>query len=271
VDLGIAGRSAFIAGGSKGIGRSAAGLLAAEGCRVAVVAREQKSIDRAVEEISDLGGMAIGITADLATRDGVHVAVAAATEAFGPPEIVVGLVNDQTVARALDAVDEDFERVFGALTMSQVYLARATVPAMQANEWGRYIHVGSLVSKEPQFLHPHVYHNTVRPSTVAYLRTLAQEVAPDQVTVNVVAPAWTITPQLEDSFARMGLTPEQGREWLGGKMFDEVWLGPANIPMKRGAEPDEVGGVVAFLASQYAGYLTGELIAITGAKHFFAF
>jgi NAD(P)-dependent dehydrogenase (short-subunit alcohol dehydrogenase family) len=155
--------------------------------------------------------------------------------------------------------------------MSQVYLAMATIPAMRAKKWGRYIHIGSLVGKEPQFRHPHIFHNTVRPSTVAYLRTVAQEVAPDQVTVNVVGPGWTMTPTLVNSFADMGLTEQDARDWLRGKAHPENWLGDAGVPMLRAAEPDEVGGLIAFLASQYAGYITGEWIAVSGGKHAFTF
>jgi NAD(P)-dependent dehydrogenase (short-subunit alcohol dehydrogenase family) len=270
MDLGIAGKTAFVAGGSKGMGRSAAKLLAADGCRVAVVAREQAGIDKAVGEIVDAGGVAVGISADLSTREGVTGAVAATTEAFGPPEIVVGQTSDQTVGRYRDAADEDFEYVFRVLTMSQIYLAKATVPFMQSNQWGRFIHINSLVGKEPLFAMPHIFHNTVRPATVAYLRTLAQEVAPDQVTVNVVGPGWTMTSAVEGMFRQMGVSDDEAREWFTGAT-SLPGLGTVNIPMGRAAEPDEIGGLVAFLASQYAGYLTGEWIAVSGANHYFTF
>jgi NAD(P)-dependent dehydrogenase (short-subunit alcohol dehydrogenase family) len=271
MDLGIAGKSAFVAGGSKGMGRSAAGFLAAEGCNVALVARGKEALDQAVAEVSAAGGTALAISADLCTRDGVESAVRQATEAFGSPDIVIGQSSDKTVGRFLDAADEDFAKVFHILTVSQIYLVRATVPAMQEKKWGRFIHIGSLVGKEPQFLHPHIFHNTVRPSTVAYLRTVAQEVAADQVTVNVVGPGWTITPTLVDSFADMGLDESQLRAWLGGEVVSGNWLGPANAPMMRGAEPDEIGALIAFLASKHAGYLTGEWIAVSGGKHYFSF
>src|SRR3546814_3604431 len=89
MDLGINGKIAFVAGGSQGMGAAAASILAAEGCRVAVVARNQERIDHAVEAIRSDGGMASGISADLATTAGINAAVEGVRSAFGPTEIVV--------------------------------------------------------------------------------------------------------------------------------------------------------------------------------------
>src|SRR3546814_8981365 len=86
MDLGINGKIAFVAGGSQGMGAAAASILAAEGCRVAVVARNQERIDHAVERIRSAGGMAIGISADLSTTVGITAAVEGVRSAFGPPE-----------------------------------------------------------------------------------------------------------------------------------------------------------------------------------------
>lgn len=274
MDLGISGKIAFVSGASKGMGRASAELLAAEGCQVAVVARGQADIDETVAAIEAKGGTAMGISADLGTRDGVNDAVAAITAEFGAPDIVVGQTNDATLGNFNDTTDEDYERVFRIFTMSQVYLARATVPSMQKKKWGRYIHIGSMNGKEPQLSHPHIVHNSVRPSTVAFLRVLAHEVAADGVTINVVGPGLTATPSLMRYIAEeMKITPEQGLEWLSGKPVPGIQggQGPAGIPMNRAGKPEEVGGIVTFLASQFAGYITGEWIAVDGGRHHFAF
>ena len=274
MDLGIRDKVAFVSGGSKGMGRSVAGLLAAERCKVAVVAREEASIDEAVAAIRDNGGIAIGVSADLTSRDGVNRAVATVTEAFGSPDIVLGLTNDFNFAYFKDSTDEQFEEVFRSLTMSQVYLARATVPEMQRKKWGRYIHIGSIVAKEPQLMHPHIFHNTVRPSTAAFLRTLAHEVAADGVTVNVIGPGWIRTPSFEwYAQNRMGFTPDETDRWLAGELAFPGTGGKKmlDIPMKRAGRMEELGGVVAFLASEYGGYITGEWIAVDGGRHAFTF
>lgn len=274
MDLGIAGKVAFVSGASKGMGRAAAELLGQAGCRVAVVARGQADIDDVVERIGGAGGAAIGVSADLSTREGVNAAVASVVRELGDPEIVVGQTNDMTLGGFDETTDEDYERVFRIFTMSQIYLARATIPAMRRRKWGRFIHIGSMNGKEPQLSHPHIVHNTVRPSTVAFLRVLAHEVAADGITVNTVGPGLTATPTLMNYIAnQMKITPEQGLEWLSGRPVEGIQggQGAAGIPMGRAGKPEEVGGVVAFLASQYAGYITGEWIAVDGGRHNFAF
>lgn len=90
MDLGIAGKSVFFTGGSKGMGREAAAMLAAEGCNVAIVARTKNDVDEAVESIKDAGGSAVGVSADITNPDDVERAVAEVSAAFGPPLIVVG-------------------------------------------------------------------------------------------------------------------------------------------------------------------------------------
>lgn len=274
MDLGINGKVAFVGGGSKGMGRASARLLAADGCRVAIVAREQGAIDEAVAELRDAGSDAIGISADLATREGVYAAVEKATAAFGSPDIVVGLNNDVNFAYFDDADEETFEEVFRTLTVSQIHLARATIPAMRQKQWGRFIHIGSLVAKEPQLMHPHIYHNTVRPSTVAFLRSLAQEVAADNVTVNAIGPGWIRTPQFDwYTSEHMGFSEAETRDWLAGKLAFPGTDGKKflDIPAKRAGRMEELGGLVAFLASQLGGYMTGHWFAVDGGRHAFTF
>lgn len=274
MDLGITGKIAFVGGGSKGMGRASARLLAADGCKVAIVAREQSSIDEAVAELQDNGGEAIGISADLATREGVVEAVARITVKFGSPDIVVGLNNDTNFAYFDDSQEDIFEEVFRTLTVSQIHLARATIPEMRRKQWGRFIHIGSLVAKEPQLMHPHIYHNTVRPSTVAFLRSLAQEVACDNVTVNAIGPGWIRTPQFEwYTSQHMGFTEQQTQDWLAGKLAFPHTDGQQflDIPAKRAGRMEELGGVVAFLASELGGYMTGHWFAVDGGRHAFTF
>jgi 3-oxoacyl-[acyl-carrier protein] reductase len=274
MDLGISGRVALVSGGSKGMGRASARLLAADGCIVAIVAREQGSIDEAVTELRDKGGTAIGISADMATGEGIKEAVAQLTAEFGSPDIVVGLNNDVNFAYFDDSNEDVFEEVFRNLTISQIHLARATVPEMRRKKWGRFIHIGSLVAKEPQLMHPHIYHNTVRPSTVAFLRSLAHEVAGDGVTVNAIGPGWIRTPQFEwYASEHMGFSEDETKEWLAGRLAFPNTDGKKflDIPMQRAGRMEELGGVVAFLASEMGGYMTGHWFAVDGGRHAFTF
>jgi NAD(P)-dependent dehydrogenase (short-subunit alcohol dehydrogenase family) len=263
MDFGIAGKVAFVAGATRGMGRASAEILAREGARVAVVARGRDGVEETVEAIRRAGGEAIGIAADLTTRAGVQESILAVSGQLGQPEIVLGQTNDVTLGDFDDVADEDFERVFHILTMSQIYLARATVPAMRKRGWGRFIHIAAVVVKEPCFSLPHMLHNTVRPSAGAFLRSLAHEVASDGVTINIVAPGWMITPTFVNYWKNER-----------GKSLDEAcaWvLENDPIPAGRLGTSEEAAALVAFLASRQAAYITGELIAVDGGRHRYAF
>ena len=123
-------------------------------------------------------------------------------------------------------------------------------------------------------MHPHIYHNTVRPSTVAFLRSLAHEVAGDGVTVNAIGPGWIRTPQFEWYTSKhMGFTNEETREWLAGRLAFPHTDGKKflDIPMQRAGRMEELGGLVAFLASDLGGYMTGHWFAVDGGRHAFTF
>jgi NAD(P)-dependent dehydrogenase (short-subunit alcohol dehydrogenase family) len=262
MNLGIAGKVAFVSGGSKGMGHSAAVLLGKEGCKVAVVARGQAAIDRTVRQINEAGGTAIGISADLSSQDGIAAALKTVRDTFGPPEIVLSQTNDLSTGRFMDADFEEYERIFRLFTMSTIYLARATIPDMRAKQWGRFVHIGSGTAKEPEGGIAHILHNTIRPSTVGFLKTLSDEVACDGVTVNTIAPGWIETDGVKAYFAAEGMNPEQAKQWVRDNI---------PIPARRIGQPDEIGGLVAFLCSQFGGYITGEWIIVDGGRHRSAF
>ena len=137
MDLGIAGKSVFFTGGSKGMGRDAAAMLAAEGCKVAIVARTKHDIDEAVESIKDAGGTAIGVSADITNHDDVERAVAEVRAAFGPPLIAIGQTKFNIPGDFSDITDyEHYVESFRSYTMSQVYLLHQVLPGMKAARVG---------------------------------------------------------------------------------------------------------------------------------------
>lgn len=258
MDLGISGKTAFVAGGSKGIGKASALQLGAEGCKVAVVAREQGAIDEAVAQIVAAGGTAIGLSADLSTPEGVEAAVAATRDAFGPPEIVIGQTNEMKGRSFWKLKNEDFEETFRIFTMSTIYLARAVLPQMRERKWGRFVHIGSPVAKEPEMRFPHILANVARPSTSGLLKSLSDELAADGVTINTVAPGWTLTPVTREFLEKSGMTLEQGEEWLRKTI---------RVPAGRFATADEIASMVVFLCSERAAYVTGGWIQVDGGQH----
>lgn len=258
MDLGIAGKTAFVAGGSKGIGKAAALKLAAEGCNVAVVARGQEAIDEVVAEIISKGGAAIGVSADLSTQEGVEKAVQKTRDAIGAPEIVISQTNEIKGGKFWKLKNEDFEETFRIFTMGAVNLARAMLPDMQKRKWGRFVHIGSPIAKEPETRFPHILSNVARPSTAGLLKCLADEVAGDGVTINTVAPGWTLTPSVEQFFELKKMSLAEGEEWL------RTTIG---VPAGRFGKPEEIAGMIVFLCSDSAGYVTGEWIVVDGGMH----
>jgi 3-oxoacyl-[acyl-carrier protein] reductase len=259
VDLNISGKVAFVAGGSQGMGAEVASMLAAEGCRVAIVARDPTRIDRAVEAIRTSGGTAIGVSADLATEEGVARAVDFVRKALGSPEIVIAQTNDMTHGDFLDVTEEDFVRVFRVLTIAFSALARAVLPDMQKTRWGRIVHIGSLAAKEPPKDLKHIVHNTVRASTVTLIKTLSDEFARFGITINCVAPGYIMTDTMRQYFVeKYGVADGTVAEWVESTK---------GIPAERHGTAEEIASVITFLCSRQAGYITGELIVVDGGLH----
>jgi 3-oxoacyl-[acyl-carrier protein] reductase len=265
MELGIAGRVAFVTGGSRGMGRDVAQQLAAEGCPVAVVARTQADIDETVADIQERGGAAMGVRADITDPDDVRRAVAAVRETLGAPLIVIGQTRYNAPGDFADITDlTHYEASFRSYTMSQVYLLHAVLPGMQEAGWGRFVHIGSATAKEPVGNIHHAVANATRPSTTGLLKTVSDEYAQYGITVNTVAPGWIETANaaayLRD---QVGLTTEQERqEWM--RTF-------AGVPAARMGRPDEIASTIVYLCSEQAGYVTGNWIEVDGGHHRSAF
>ena len=265
MDYGIAGRVALVVGGSKGIGRDAARMLAAEGCRVAIVARTQRHIDTAVAEITDLGGTAVGISADMTTQVGIDGAVAETTAQYGAPEIVISQADFHVRGFFEEVTElEAYVESYRTYTRSQIYLLHAVLPTMMAAAWGRFVHIGSATAKEPQNNPPHTVANATRPSTVGLLKSVADEYARFGISINTVAPGWIATKTTNWYLStHEGLTTDdERRTWMIDK---------AGVPAGRLGDPAEIASTIVYLCSAQAGYLTGHYIAVDGGHHRSAF
>jgi 3-oxoacyl-[acyl-carrier protein] reductase len=261
MDLGISGKVALVVGGSRGMGRIAAGLLAAEGCNVAVVARTRTDVDEAVSELVAGGTLAFGVCADISSASDVDRAVGEVTDALGPPLIVIGQTVFQAPGDFRDITDpETYVESFRAYTMSQIYLLHAVLPGMQAAGWGRFVHVGSATAKEPTGEIHHVVANATRPSTVGLLKTVADEYARYGITVNTIAPGWIETENAQRYMREnVGATNEEERR--------RFMLDKAGVPAGRMGDPAEIASAIAYLCSEQAGYITGAWIEVDGGHH----
>jgi 3-oxoacyl-[acyl-carrier protein] reductase len=264
MDLGIAGKVAFVSGGSKGIGRATSELLAGEGVRVIVAARSKDAVDETVEVIRSKGGDATGVCADLTAQEEVARAVAEGTATFGPPDIAITNVHGPGPGDFFDLSDEQFINAFREMALSVVYLSRLVVPHMKEQGWGRLVNVGSGAAKEPPSELAHMLANTTRASVVTLQKSLANELGQFGITVNTLGTGWFGTDRMYDYIDT--LATERGAT-------REAVLTPFTnaIPARRVGRPEEMAAVVVFLCSVGAGYLTGEFINVDGGIHRSAF
>lgn len=261
MDFGIKDKVAFVSGGSKGMAREAALMLAAEGAKVAIVARTQGPIDETVELIRSRGGQAMGVSADLTSREGVRAAVAAVTAEFGAPDIAISNVVENIAGDFDDVTDEDFERFFIVYAMTVVYLAREVIPAMKQKGWGRFVAINSGTAKEPVGNIHHMLANTTRPGAVGFMKTLSDEVAKFGITCNTVAPGWIGTDNMFSYLEnKAGVPPEKVNDFVKNL-----------VPAGRVGRPEEIGSTIAYLCSHLAGYISGEWIVVDGGMHKSAF
>jgi 3-oxoacyl-[acyl-carrier protein] reductase len=255
MDLGLANRVALVAAGSKGLGRAVAIELAAEGASVVICARGSGALDATCDEIHRAGGRAHGVVADVSRPADIARVVAEARTAFGPVDILVTNSGGPRAGKfdALSPMDwDDAARV---LLTSAVSFAREVVPEMRARRWGRILNVTSIAAKQP--VDGLMLSNSLRAAVTAFARTLANEVAADGITVNNLMPGYTRTDRVVDLSAQMAKNESTTAEAVAAR-----W--EAEIPMRRLGEPREFAALAAFLASDRAGYITGQSIAVDG-------
>jgi 3-oxoacyl-[acyl-carrier protein] reductase len=255
VDLGLKGRVAVVAAGSKGLGRAVAEEIAAEGAAVCICARGQASIADTCRAIEANGGRAHGLVADVSVSGEPERVVAEATRVFGQVDIVVTNSGGPRAGRFELLKPEDWDAATRTLLTSAVEFARAALPGMRTRRWGRILNITSIAAKQP--VEGLMLSNSLRTAVIAFARTLANEVAADAITVNNLLPGYTRTDRVVDLAVQMaatgGTTPA---EFIGR------W--EAEIPMRRIGEPREFAALAAFLASDRASYITGQSIAVDG-------
>ncbi len=257
MDLGLAGKIAIVAGGSRGCGRGVAEELAREGAKVLLSGRQASKVEEAVAAIRAEGGEASGVAADMTGEAGCAAIVDAARGAYGEADILVvnspGPFPDPETNRGRgfdNCADDLFDEVHRNFVMSQVWLTRAVVPAMKAKGWGRLVNLGSIAMKVPHLEDPMPAVNT-RVAVAALMKSLAQEFGPYGITANTIATG-PFDSELSREYRASG-TGVKTAEWYR-----------AMLPVGRWGRPEEMGALVAFLCSIRAGFLTGETIRIDG-------
>jgi 3-oxoacyl-[acyl-carrier protein] reductase len=251
MELGIAGKVAMVAAGSKGIGLAVARVLAEEGCNVSICSRDRGNLGSATASVPRLKGY----VCDVANAEDLERWVAETGKELGEPDIVVTNTGGPPAGTLSSMTDEQWRAGFESTLMNVIRLARLTAPGMASRGWGRIVHVTSLVAKEPSALLP--ISSTLRAGLAATTKLQALEYADKGITVNAVLPGHTLTDR-QVHLARVRA------EQLGISEAEAMRLQEREIPMKRMAKAEEVGAVVAFLCSQQAAYVTGTSLLVDG-------
>jgi 3-oxoacyl-[acyl-carrier protein] reductase len=238
------GRVALVTGGSRGIGRATAELLARGGARVAVCARTQADAEAAAQALRDEGREAIGLRVDVADAAQAEGAVRACTERFGRLDILVNNAGIRQDGLVLRMRDEEWDRVLAVNLKGAFHCIRAALRGMVRQRGGRIINVTSVVAARGNA--GQANYVSAKAGLIGLTKAVALEVASRGISVNAVAPG----------FIETAMTADLGDEVRKGCL--------AQIPVGRFGRPEEVAWAIGFLASEAAGYLTGQVLHVNG-------
>jgi 3-oxoacyl-[acyl-carrier protein] reductase len=259
MNLGLKDRVALVAASSQGIGRATAEAFAAEGCRIAMCARNQQTLQTAAEKIRKQYNAEVFAEAfDVTDAAAVSHFVTAVAEKFGGVDICVTNAGGPPAKGFLAATLEEWQRALELNFLSTVYFAREVIPYMQRKKWGRIITLTSITTKQP--VTDLVLSNAVRAAVVGLVKSLANEFGKDGILVNNVGPGFTATDRLKELAT--------ARASSSGKSEQEIFDGwAADAPLKRLGDPREVAETIVWLASERASYITGQTVLVDGGMY----
>jgi 3-oxoacyl-[acyl-carrier protein] reductase len=257
VDLGLKSKVAIVLAASKGLGRASASALAAEGAQVVIGARDGQLLEETAHQLQqETGSRVLAVPTDVTRPADLEAIVAAARREFNGVDILVNNAGGPPPGR-FDAFDDtQWLSAFELNLLSAVRLIRLVLPSMRARGGGRIINIVSTSVKQP--IDGLLLSNAIRPGVVGLAKTLSVELGPDNITVNNVCPGRILT----DRIRQTGNFQAQIQQ---GMSEDEALRESVqDIPLKRIGQPEELGALVAFLASQQASYITGTTIQVDG-------
>ncbi len=255
MDLGIAGRKALLTGASRGMGKACAAALAAEGVEVTIVARTQGTLDAAAAEIGASTGATVAtVAADITTPAGRAAALTACPE----PDILLNNAGGKAPGDFRDWTRDDWISALDLMMLTPIEMIRLTVDGMMARGFGRIVNITSRSVKIAQA--ELGLSNGARSGLVGFVAGLARQTVAHNVTINNLLPGIFATDAQREHIEGMVAT--------SGKSFAELWAErEAGNPAGRYGDPAEIAAYFAFLASDQAGFITGQNLLIDGGGY----
>ena len=251
MELGLHGKVVLVTGGSQGIGRATAEMMASEGARVVICARRDEPLADAVDAIRQRGGDAIGVRADVSQPDEIVRLFEQVEKAHGTLDVLVNNAGTSMRGPFEEVTDEQWQNDFDLKLFAAVRASRLAIPRMRKQGGGRLINVVTFISKQP--FAKSMPTSVSRAAGLAMTKALSRELAQDGILVNAVCMGFVRAAQHEATARRRGVTSET--------IYEEL---AHSIPLGRVGQTNEAASVIAFLASSMASYVTGTSLNVDG-------
>ena len=253
MDLGLTGKVAIVTGGSRGLGLAAAKALAAEGAHVVICARGEEQLQKAVNEIlqnATSAARAITVKADVSSQAGVDSVIEFAIKSFGRLDVVVNNIGLGKGGDLETTTDAEWQEAFDQTLFPAIRMSRAAVPHLR-QQGGAIVIVSSIFGREAG---GRMTYNAVKAAEISLTKSLAQQLAKDQIRVVSIAP---------------GSIMFEGGSWWKRQQADPQGIAQfikQELPFGRFGKPEEIGAAIAFLASAKASWISGTTVVVDGCQ-----
>ena len=254
MDLGLGDKIAIVTGSSRGLGLASARALVAEGCRVCICARGEERLAEAaleVEAVAKKPGLVTAVQADVSTEAGVQLLIERTVETFGGLDILVNNVGKAAGTDILATTDAEWQAALDDTLFPAIRASRAAIPHIKARGGGVILMIASIWGRESG---GRMTYNAVKAAEISLAKAMAQQLAPINIRVNSVAPGSILFP---------------GGSWHKRQQSDPQFIADMikrDLPFGRLGRADEVGNVVAFLASSKASWVSGASVTVDGCQ-----
>lgn len=258
MDLGIKEKVALVTASSTGIGKAVAEALAEEGCKLAICARSKEVLIETSRYIKNKFNIEpFWGVCDLNLKKDIESFYDAVKNQFGKVDILINNCGGPVPGFFRDLSEDDWEQAYKQVLLSVVRFSNLVIPNMIEQEWGRIINITSIAVKQP--VHNLMLSNSLRAAVTGFAKSLSNEFGNKNITVNNVAPGYTLTHRLYELAVNRAKT--------SGKSHEEILVEMAkDVPLNRLGGPEEIAAIVVFLASQKASYITGITIQVDGGS-----